>query len=114
LGPRRCVVDARYLLQHLEDGQHTDGTVNEAVNQIAFADLILLNKVDLVTDTAQKKQVIKAIRQVNNSARIVECQLNKPEDRPPMDQLLFNNLFSVDRVLEVSAVPRGQPLARTA
>ncbi|PNH03829.1 COBW domain-containing protein 1 [Tetrabaena socialis] len=95
-----CVVDARYLIQHLEDGKHPDGTVNEAVQQIAFADLILLNKVDLVRDEEAKEQVLSAIRAVNTSARIVECQLNQEAERPPMDMLLFNNLFSVNRVLE--------------
>ncbi|KAG2501702.1 hypothetical protein HYH03_000203 [Edaphochlamys debaryana] len=95
-----CVVDARYLMQHLEDGKHSDGTVNEAVQQIAFADLLLLNKVDLVKDEAAKKQVISAIKGINNSARIIECQLNQQEHRPPMDVLLDNNLFSVNRVLE--------------
>ncbi len=35
------------LPQHLEDAG--GGDVNEAVNQIAFADIILLNKIDLVT-----------------------------------------------------------------
>ncbi|GLC70762.1 hypothetical protein PLESTF_001030600 [Pleodorina starrii] len=95
-----CVVDARYLMQHLEDGQHSDGTVNEAVQQIAFADLILLNKVDLVVEEEAKKQVVTAIKSINNSARIIECQLNQETGRPPMDLLLFNNLFSVNRVLE--------------
>lgn len=80
--------------------------MNEAVQQIAFADLILLNKIDLVNSEEQKKQVLGAIRAVNNSARIVECQLNQETGRPHMDMLLFNNLFSVNRVLEVSAEVR--------
>lgn len=33
-------------MQHLQDGNHPgEGAVNEAVQQIAFADLVLLNKV---------------------------------------------------------------------
>lgn len=92
------------LLQHLEDARHQDGTVNEAVQQIAFADLILLNKIDLVKDAASKQQVLDAIQGINNSARIIECQLNQSDGRPPMDLLLLNNLFSVNRVLEVGAV----------
>jgi G3E family GTPase len=35
-------------VQHLEDA--SIGVVHEAVNQIAFADVILLNKIDLVTE----------------------------------------------------------------
>ncbi|GFR48893.1 hypothetical protein Agub_g10838 [Astrephomene gubernaculifera] len=95
-----CVVDARYLMQHLEDGKHPEGPINEAVQQIAFADLILLNKVDLVADEDAKRQVLSAIKRINNSARIIECQLNQETGRPPMETLLFNNLFSVNRVLE--------------
>ncbi len=78
--------------------------MNEAVQQIAFADLILLNKIDLVKDAASKQQVLAAIQGINNSARIIECQLNQSDGRPPMDLLLLNNLFSVNRVLEVSLV----------
>jgi G3E family GTPase len=44
-----CVVDAKHCLQHIqEDGHGTGtGTTNEAIQQIAFADRILLNKVRL-------------------------------------------------------------------
>lgn len=99
-----CVVDARNLLQHLEDGQHgkgeDGGAVNEAVQQIAFSDLILLNKVDLVSDE-QKAEVLKAVRKINISARIVECQLNEPSGRPSVDKLLGINSFSIDRAIEL-------------
>lgn len=40
--------DAPPGVQHLEDA--SSGVINEAVNQIAFADLILLNKIDLVSE----------------------------------------------------------------
>ncbi len=36
------------FLQHLDE-QRPDGVVNEAVQQVAFADKILLNKIDLVS-----------------------------------------------------------------
>jgi hypothetical protein len=40
------VVDTRYILQHLD---HTPGGgINEVVQQLAFADTIVLNKMDLV------------------------------------------------------------------
>ncbi len=42
------LVDAKHVEQHLDDKQKSEGAVNEAVEQIAYADRILLNKVDLV------------------------------------------------------------------
>ena len=41
------VVDAYHVTQHLDEDKG-EGIVNEAVEQIAYADRILLNKVDLV------------------------------------------------------------------
>ncbi len=42
------LVDAKHVEQHLDDKLKSLGAVNEAVEQIAYADRILLNKVDLV------------------------------------------------------------------
>ena len=43
------LVDAKHVEQHLDDKEKSEGAVNEAVEQIAYADRILLNKVDLVS-----------------------------------------------------------------
>lgn len=50
-------------------------SVNEVFNQIAFADIVLLNKIDLVTDEAAV-QVERAIREINSLARVVHTRLN--------------------------------------
>lgn len=42
------LVDVKHVEQHLDDKQKSPEAVNEAVEQIAYADRILLNKVDLV------------------------------------------------------------------
>lgn len=42
------VVDAKHVEQHLDDQQKSPEAVHEAVEQIAYADRILLNKIDLV------------------------------------------------------------------
>ena len=39
-----CLVDVMHIEQHLDE-QRPDGAVNEAVQQVAFADRILINKV---------------------------------------------------------------------
>eukprot|EP00798_Chlamydomonas_sp_ICE-L_P009198 gene9198-16337_t len=91
-----CVVDARYLLQHIADVK-PEGAVNEAVRQLAFSDLILLNKIDLV-DEESKQKVIRSIRRINLSATLVECQLNDPAKCPPLETILNINSFSVDDI----------------
>lgn len=86
----------------MEDANHTPGTVNEAVQQIAFADLILLNKVDLV-DADQLRTVLDSIRHINKTARVIETALVDESRFPPLDNILGTGLFSVNRALEVSA-----------
>eukprot|EP00933_Yihiella_yeosuensis_P037522 TRINITY_DN3148_c0_g1_i2.p1 TRINITY_DN3148_c0_g1~~TRINITY_DN3148_c0_g1_i2.p1 ORF type:complete len:468 (+),score=126.39 TRINITY_DN3148_c0_g1_i2:91-1494(+) len=44
------VVDAKHLLQHLDE-EKPEGVENESVEQIAFADKIIINKSDLVLGT---------------------------------------------------------------
>ena len=43
------LVDAKHIEQHLDESK-SDGAINESVSQVAFADRLLLNKVDLVPD----------------------------------------------------------------
>jgi G3E family GTPase len=88
-------------MQHLEEGKPED-SINEALQQIAFSDLILLNKIDLVNDE-QKARVLEAVNKINTTARIVEVQLNLPERRPSIDKLLGINSFSIDKALEVGS-----------
>ena len=42
------LVDVMHIEQHLDDSR-PDDSVNEAVQQVAFADRILINKTDLAT-----------------------------------------------------------------
>jgi len=71
------VVDAMHVVQHLDD-EKPDGVENEAVEQIAFADRVLLNKCDLVTE-AQLEDVEKRIRAINRGVQIqrtVKCEVD--------------------------------------
>ncbi len=43
------VIDAKHILQHLDEIK-PEGVENESVEQVAFADRILLNKIDLVSE----------------------------------------------------------------
>ncbi|WNV76976.1 GTP-binding protein [Geodermatophilus sp. DSM 44513] len=65
------LVDAAHLLRHLDE-EKPEGVENEAVEQIAFADRIVLNKTDLV-DAAQLAEVHRRVREVNALADVHEA-----------------------------------------
>ena len=96
-----CLVDAQHVNRHLEDGG-SHGDVNEAVNQIAFADIILLNKIDLVSPEELQK-ARQLVRSINVTADVIEVQLSGGEfdELPKWDRLLGINSFSVERALKV-------------
>ncbi|EFN57972.1 hypothetical protein CHLNCDRAFT_142112 [Chlorella variabilis] len=89
------VVDAKHILQHLDDAQIEEGAENEAVEQLAFADRILLNKVDLVSQK-EKAAVVKRIKGINAAAEIIETV----NSRADLDRVLGIRAFSLDRILE--------------
>ena len=88
------VVDAKHVIPHLDE-EKTDGAVNEAIQQIAFADKILLNKLDLVNDE-QKAEVIERIREINRGAKIIDCQ----NAVVPLEDIMEQHAFDLDKILE--------------
>ncbi|CAE7407496.1 Cbwd1 [Symbiodinium sp. CCMP2456] len=60
------VVDSKHIIGQLQEDK-PEGAVNEAVEQIAFADRILLNKTDLVSD-AELDEVQREVRRINKTA----------------------------------------------
>lgn len=87
------VVDAKHVMQHLDEVK-PDGVINEAIQQIAFADRILLNKLDLV-DAATKEAVIKRIHAINRGVEIIEAK----HSRVDMDSIVGIRAFSLDKML---------------
>jgi G3E family GTPase len=82
------VVDAKHLPQRLEDS-------SEAAEQIAFADVIVLNKTDLVTP-AELDDVERSIRAINRFAVIHRTE----RAALPIEQVLNQGAFDLARVLE--------------
>ncbi len=82
------VVDAKHIWQHWD--------ADEAQEQIAFADVILLNKTDLVTPE-QLEELENRIRGMNAMAKIYRTRNSELE----MDALLGVKAFDLDRALEV-------------
>ena len=83
------LVDARHILLHLDDSP-------EAVKQIGFADVILLNKTDLVTP-AELTALEKRIHSINGVAKL---HRTKNADIA-IDQVIGIGGFSLDRAVEV-------------
>jgi len=89
------LVDAAHVIQHLDD-EKPEGVENEAVEQIAFADRILLNKCDLAEDDVLK-EVEKRIREINATVPIKRTT-NSIVD---MDFILGIHGFSLDKIIEM-------------
>jgi G3E family GTPase len=82
------VVDAKHISQHWD--------AEEAVEQIAFADRILLNKIDLV-NPEELDLLEKRIRHMNAMAKIYRTQNSQVD----LDCILGVNAFNLDRALEI-------------
>jgi G3E family GTPase len=83
------VADAKWLNDRLKDAP-------EAKNQIAFADVILINKTDLVTP-AELNEVEARIRAINPYARLHRTQ----RAQIPLNEILGRNAFDLDRILDI-------------
>merc|ERR1711988_1358675 len=88
------LVDAKHIIQHLED-EKPEGVENEAVEQIAFADRILLNKCDLVEAEEELVEVEKRIHAINESVAIKRTTNSEVD----MDFVLGIHAFSLDKIL---------------
>jgi G3E family GTPase len=83
------VADAKWLNERLKDAP-------EAKNQIAFADVILINKTDLVSPD-ELSDVEARIRGINPYAKLHRTQRAKV----PLDAVLGRNAFDLDRILDL-------------
>src|ERR1700759_3625113 len=83
------VADAKWLKDRLKDAP-------EAKNQIAFADVILLNKTDLVTD-AELREVEARIRGINPYAKLHRTQ----RSQIALNEILGRNALDLARILDI-------------
>jgi G3E family GTPase len=83
------VADAKWLKDRLKDAP-------EAKNQIAFADVVLLNKADLVT-ADELRDVELRIRAINPFARIHRTE----RCAVPLDAVMGQGAFDLERILAI-------------
>ncbi|KAG2228067.1 hypothetical protein INT45_009113 [Circinella minor] len=85
------MVDAKHAELHLtEDSNHR----MEAYQQIAFADILLLNKIDLV-QRSDRDKIISRIKEIND-VDIIPCEHGHVD----LDKIINIGGFDLDRVLE--------------
>jgi G3E family GTPase len=83
------VADAKWLRDRLRDAP-------EAKNQIAFADVILINKTDLVT-AEELREVEARIRGINPYAKVHRTE----RAQIPLNEVLGRNAFDLERILDI-------------
>ena len=84
-----AVVDAKHIMLRLSDSK-------EAVEQIAFADQIVLNKTDLVSED-DLRHVESRIRRINPLAPIHRAQ----RSNVPLDAIIGKHSFDLERITEL-------------
>jgi G3E family GTPase len=84
-----ALADARHIMQRLDDSK-------EAREQIAFADRIILNKVDLASED-ELSTVEARLKALNPLAPITRAE----RSNVPLDSVLGIHAFDLERILEV-------------
>ena len=89
------LVDAKHIEQHLDE-EKPEGAENEAVEQVAFADRLLVNKIDLVSEE-DLKRVEARLKTINAFAPILRSQ----QSQVSVESVLNIKGFDLQRTLEM-------------
>merc|ERR1712046_442356 len=90
------LVDAKHVSQHLDE-EKPEGVENEAVEQVAFAGRLILNKCDLVPEEADLAAVEQKLRDINKFAKIIRSTQSIVD----VADVLHINAFDLDKTLEM-------------
>ena len=88
-------IDAKFTPQHLDE-EKPEGVENEAHEQVAFADVLVINKTDLVSDE-ELTNLKNKLKSINVHAPIIESQYSEV----PIDKVININAFDLDKTLEM-------------
>ncbi|KAM6328527.1 zinc-regulated GTPase metalloprotein activator 1A-like isoform 3-T3 [Alca torda] len=87
------VVDAKHGLQHLTE-EKPKGLFNEACRQVALADLIIINKTDLVS-REELNEVRTSVRSINGLVKILQTQRSRVDLSNVLDLHAFDSLSGI-------------------
>lgn len=98
------VVDSAHFLKQYQDAEslkergqaisdEDERTIADLfVDQVEFANVIIINKIDLITDE-ERRELIGAIKALNADAKIIETE----HSRVSLDDVLDTNLFDMEK-----------------
>jgi len=89
------LVDSKHAMLHLDE-EKPEGMVNEALEQIAFADRLVMNKADLVTQP-ELLSIENRVRTINNIANVQRAEKANVD----LNFVLGVGGFDLDRVEDV-------------
>lgn len=99
------VIDAKHILEHLGQDGHAD-------EQVAYADLLVINKVDLVSEK-ELRHVVDALAAINAGCQHLFAQ----DAKVPADSILDIGGFDLKRIEQgvggCSKIGNGKPSATT-
>uniref|UniRef100_A0A8C6S321 Zn regulated GTPase metalloprotein activator 1 n=1 Tax=Nannospalax galili TaxID=1026970 RepID=A0A8C6S321_NANGA len=97
------VVDSKYGLKHLTEDK-PDGFINEATRQVALADIILINKTDLVSEE-ELNNLRTTIRSINGLGKILETQRSRVDLSNVLELHAFDSLSGISLQEKLQHVP---------
>lgn len=86
-------IDCKHAVEHLDEIK-PDGVENEAIEQVAFADVLVINKTDLATREQIDALKVK-LHSINGDAKLIESL----HSRVPVKDVLNIRAFDLDRTL---------------
>jgi len=86
-------IDCKFTGQHLDE-EKPEGVENEAHEQVAFADVLVANKTDLVSPE-ELETLKKKLKAINVHAPIIESQYS----RVPIDKIINIKAFDLEKTL---------------
>jgi len=84
------LVDAKYCQAQISESR-PDGAINETLQQIATADVIIMNKLDLVT-IAELEAVETTIKSINSASKLLKTEHSKVDLNSILDLQAYSGL----------------------
>jgi len=97
------LVDAKYCQAQINEPR-PEGAVNETINQIATADVIIMNKLDLVTKS-ELEAVESTIRSINSVSKLIKSEHSKVD----LDSILDLQAYSGLAEQPTKFLSKGEP-----